>query len=465
MQVVFNAVYERAKATEKKVVFVIDEAHYLMADATSLGFLETAVRHSRHYDISLQFVTQTGGEFTLTPEAKTIADLCSIVQIHRVAEEAEKLATWFGLSERETNWVRTAKAGNEEDGYSEALLGIDEEGWFPFGFGRVSMRRRWLTGKRRQLSMDLLSSLPRWWILNRLTHRTEIWWRATMIEVDAIPDELTSVPQWVCWTERERGGKQTKIPVMPGTASFASVQDPETWASFDAAVETAADDDPVAGIGFVFTEDDPFVGVDLDDCRNAETGEADSWAHEIIEQLDSFTEVSPSGTGYHVYVRGELPDGGNRSGDIECYESARFFTVTGDRVPGTPHDINERTAELADLHAEYIAPSTTSVKGDSSMTASVTPPSMDDEDLLEKAMQAKNGPKFTRLWNGETGGYDSHSETDMALACLLAFWTQKDASQMDRLFRQSRLYREKWDEPHYSGGKTYGEGRSNGQFR
>jgi len=149
---------------------------------------------------------------------------------------------------------------------------------------------------------------------------------------------------------------------MPGTASFASVQDPETWASFDAAVETAADDDPVAGIGFVFTEDDPFVGVDLDDCRNAETGEADSWAHEIIEQLDSFTEVSPSGTGYHVYVRGELPDGGNRSGDIECYESARFFTVTGDRVPGTPHDINERTAELADLHAEYIAPSTTSVK-------------------------------------------------------------------------------------------------------
>jgi len=165
-----------------------------MADATSLGFLETAVRHSRHYDISLQFVTQTGGEFTLTPEAKTIADLCSIVQIHRVAEEAEKLATWFGLSERETNWVRTAKAGNEEDGYSEALLGIDEEGWFPFGFGRVSMRRRWLTGKRRQLSMDLLSSLPRWWILNRLTHRTEIWWRATMIEVDAIPDELTSVP-------------------------------------------------------------------------------------------------------------------------------------------------------------------------------------------------------------------------------------------------------------------------------
>ncbi|WP_435349182.1 VirB4 family type IV secretion system protein [Haloarchaeobius sp. HRN-SO-5] len=131
MQVLFNAVYERAKGTAKRVVFVVDEAHYLLHDATSLGFLETAVRHSRHYDLSLQFITQTGGEFALTPEARTIASLCSMTLIHRVDEEAEKLAEWFGLSEREVNWVRTAKAGNDEDGYSEALLGVDEEGWFP----------------------------------------------------------------------------------------------------------------------------------------------------------------------------------------------------------------------------------------------------------------------------------------------------------------------------------------------
>ncbi|GGL34194.1 transferase [Halarchaeum grantii] len=131
MQVLFNAIYERAKETEKKVVFAIDEAHYLLSDASSLDFLETAVRHSRHYDLSLQFITQTGGEFTLTPEAKTIADLCSVVLIHRVSEDATKLQEWFGLSDREANWVRTAKAGNEETGFSEALLGIDEEGWFP----------------------------------------------------------------------------------------------------------------------------------------------------------------------------------------------------------------------------------------------------------------------------------------------------------------------------------------------
>ena len=131
MQVLFNSVYERAKQTDKRVVFCIDEAHYLMNDAVSLDFLETAVRHSRHFDLSLEFITQTGGEFTLTPEARTIANLCSLTVLHRVNEEKEKIAKWFGLSERQVNWVTSAKAGEDKDGYSEGLVGIDQEGWFP----------------------------------------------------------------------------------------------------------------------------------------------------------------------------------------------------------------------------------------------------------------------------------------------------------------------------------------------
>ncbi|WP_159903759.1 VirB4 family type IV secretion system protein [Salinirussus salinus] len=131
MQVLFNSVYERAKQTDKKVVFCIDEAHYLMNDAVSLDFLETAVRHSRHFDLSLEFITQTGGEFTLTPEAQTIANLCSVSVLHRINEEEEKIARWFDLNDRQVDWVTTAKAGEEEDGYAEALVGIDQEGWFP----------------------------------------------------------------------------------------------------------------------------------------------------------------------------------------------------------------------------------------------------------------------------------------------------------------------------------------------
>lgn len=72
-------------------------------------------------------------------------------------------------------------------------------------------------------------------------------------------------------------------------------------------------------------------------------------------------------------------------------------------------------------------------------------------------MAATNGAKFERLWNGNTAGYESHSEADMALCCLLAFWTGGDATQMDRLFRQSGMYRGKWDEVHYADGSTYGE--------
>ncbi|CDK39187.1 VirB4 family type IV secretion system protein [Halorubrum sp. AJ67] len=131
MQVLFNSVYERVKQTDKRVVFCIDEAHYLMNDAVSLDFLETAVRHSRHFDLSLEFITQTGGEFALTPEARTIANLCSLTVLHRVNEEKEKITKWFDLSERQVNWVTSAKAGEDEDGYSEALVGIDQEGWFP----------------------------------------------------------------------------------------------------------------------------------------------------------------------------------------------------------------------------------------------------------------------------------------------------------------------------------------------
>ncbi|MFT4965025.1 MAG: hypothetical protein ACI9PP_002314 [Halobacteriales archaeon] len=132
MQVLFHSVYEWAKETDSQVVLAIDEAHYLMnAESASLAFLETAVRHSRHYDLSIQFITQTGEEFSLRPETRTIANLCSIKQLHRVEQGDDTLAEWFGLSDREIAYVRTAKAGEDQSGDSEALLGVDEEGWFP----------------------------------------------------------------------------------------------------------------------------------------------------------------------------------------------------------------------------------------------------------------------------------------------------------------------------------------------
>ncbi|GGL34186.1 hypothetical protein GCM10009037_17250 [Halarchaeum grantii] len=274
------------------------------------------------------------------------------------------------------------------------------------------------------------------------------------MDIDSVPDTLRSVPQWVCWTTRQRGSKSTKVPIDPQTGAFASTTDPTTWTTFDDATRTASSSDTLAGVGFVFTDDDPFVGIDLDNARDPDTGRPEPWAKDLITTLDSYTEVSPSGTGYHVYVRGSLSSARNRAGDVECYEHSRFFTVTGQHVGGTPRSIYERPRELRRITEEYLEPD--DVESTSARTVSESGRVLSDDDLLERARRAKNGEKFERLWRGDTSGYDSHSEADMALVSLLAFWTAGDIAWMDALFRQSGLFREKWDERHYADGETYG---------
>ncbi|MFQ3319878.1 MAG: putative DNA primase/helicase [Natronomonas sp.] len=218
----------------------------------------------------------------------------------------------------------------------------------------------------------------------------------------------------------------------------------------------------------MFTDDDPIVGVDLDDCRDPETDDIDDDAQDIIKRLDSYTEVSPSGTGYHVLIRGELPEGRNRRGSIELYDTARFFTVTGDHVERTPTRVARRQDALVAIHREYVQDTERDTAAESEQRGGADDQSpttgtadgdvdLEDEELLEKATNASNGEKFKRLWNGNIVGYDSQSEADMALCCLLAFWTGGDRTQMEHLFRQSGLHREKWDEVHYADGSTYGE--------
>ncbi|WP_255152213.1 phage NrS-1 polymerase family protein [Halorarius halobius] len=280
---------------------------------------------------------------------------------------------------------------------------------------------------------------------------------------EALPAAMVARPQWLCWRTEDRDGKATKVPVDPSTESFASTTDAETWTDFADAREYATRTE--VGVGFVFTDDDPLVGVDLDDCRDPDDGTLTDWARDIVERLDSFTEVSPSGTGVHVIVEGELPGGRNRHGDVELYETARFFTVTGDVLSAYPQSVRERPVPLEAIHTEYVAPDeegATTASGDATddwTAATGDGPGNDlgDEELLRKAKDASNGAKFARLYRGNTAGYESHSEADMALCSMLAFWTGGDAEQMDRLVRDSGLMRPKWDEVHFSDGATYGE--------
>jgi putative DNA primase/helicase len=152
--------------------------------------------------------------------------------------------------------------------------------------------------------------------------------RHTGVLAENIPSRLTRRPQWVNWRYEERDGELTKVPYTPGTNRRASSTDLMTWRTFEEAVEAYEAGD-YAGIGFMFCSADPFVGIDLDKCRNAETGELAEWARKIIDSItDKYVEVSPSGRGIHIITRGTLR-GGRKKGSLEVYGQERFFTFTG----------------------------------------------------------------------------------------------------------------------------------------
>lgn len=257
--------------------------------------------------------------------------------------------------------------------------------------------------------------------------------------VDAIPVELRDVPQWVCWHLETRDGKFAKVPLNPHTGGHAKVSDPRTWGDFDTALDAARRHG--WGVGVVFTAFAGLTGVDLDHCRDPQTGALAPWARVVLNHLRSYCEVSPSGTGVKVFLRGTLARAkGRRRGPIELYSEKRYFTVTGQRLGDYPADVCERQAEL-DALAHRLFPPQPSVPAKSG-----GPTIGDDAELIAHAMRARN---FARLWRGDTTGYASPSEADCALAAHLAFWTHRDPARIDRLFRASGLYRPKWDRPDY----------------
>lgn len=257
-----------------------------------------------------------------------------------------------------------------------------------------------------------------------------------------IPAELKALPQWVMWKLEEREGKPTKIPYNAQYPTRKAESDrPETWSTFNQAVFTLENEPglKLSGIGLVFAP--PFIGVDLDHCRNPETGEIDPEALEEITLLSSYTELSPSGTGVHVIVRGTIPKDGRKKGDREVYTKGRFFTVTGKHLEGTPLTINESQAAIDALWQKWFSDSSPPVP-----QPPATMPEVGDDEILSRCL--KNG-KFKALFEGDTSGYPSPSEADLALCSILAMNT-RDGVQIDRLFGQSKLYREKWDRADYA---------------
>ena len=278
-----------------------------------------------------------------------------------------------------------------------------------------------------------------------------------------VPAELKTLNQWVLWKAGMRGNKPTKIPKQI-TGKNAKTDDASTWTDYPSVVAALQEDHAKAfritdrrfdGIGFVFTASDPYTGIDIDNC--IVDGKLQPWAKEILDRLEgvAYIEVSPSGDGIKIWTRAKLPAitkhkvfiNKTTREAVEAYDTVRYFTVTGQGK----YAIGEGQPAIDWIVDKYLK--------DARVSNPTRPPVKDTRDtadikrLIESSRQQA---KYLALMQGNTTGVGSQSEADESLCCIIAFWT-RDTRHMDAIFRQSGLYREKWDTKHRSDGATYGE--------
>lgn len=259
----------------------------------------------------------------------------------------------------------------------------------------------------------------------------------------SFPDILKRSPLWVNFRFVERDGKTTKVPYQPN-GQPAESNNADTWSEFDRVIAACNTKLKFDGIGCMISP--PYCAVDFDHVRNKETGEIEKWALDALTRLNTYTEVSPSGTGLHAWLYTDKPlplppgdkRGGKKVGRIEIYSNWRYFTVTAKRLPEFPASVNE-------LPTDFFT-------------------SVDTMDPQREKSKPKQDPpsRMTRsqrfalllLGKWKECGYSSQSEADLAFCVMLAQDFKGDRELIDASFRKSGLYRPKWDERH--GPDTYG---------
>ena len=181
------------------------------------------------------------------------------------------------------------------------------------------------------------------------------------VDPSQVHDGLKMFDRWTGWKWEwnAKKNKWDKPPINCKTGRYGSSTNPEHWYSFEE-VHEAQRSEKVDGIGFILGEADGgvhFAGIDLDDCRNPSNGELTELAQDVIDTMDTYTEVSPSGTGVKVFCIGGLPNGigtKNKDGTVEIYSRGRYFTVTGQHIEGTPRRVEQRQERLESIHDKLI---------------------------------------------------------------------------------------------------------------
>jgi len=269
---------------------------------------------------------------------------------------------------------------------------------------------------------------------------------AVPVLVENIPAALVAAVLWVCWQWSRVKGKWTKPPVHPRTLKRVDVTKPANLSTFADAL-AAVGPDGTDGVGLSLTSAG-LLGVDLDDCRDPDTGELDPWALELVQEFDTYTEVSPSRTGLKMLVRATKPGPRCRAGNVEMYDGDRYFTTTGHVIPGVLVEPQPRQDSVDRLYARLFPPKPSSARPARLKVRVPTPADASVEELLMVAYRAKNGAAIRRLMEGDTSGYGSASEAELALCSSLAFYFPA-ADRLDQAFRLSKLVRDKWDRDDY----------------
>lgn len=287
-----------------------------------------------------------------------------------------------------------------------------------------------------------------------------------------IPDQLKEYPNFVVWRFDWSESRQawTKVLYSPKTGrrarshNSAKPKTPytdtaeSTWGTFEEA-KARHERGGFDGIGFVFGKDDPFLGCDVDKCLDPKTGTFDDRATFALAFVNTYSEISPSGTGVKFICCADMPGGrGRNGGGVEMYGSQRFFTLTGHRLTDYPATVEERQGHIKTLHEEWFGkePEKLPTPLPSNIACDTS-----DQEIIDHILR---NPRSAALWRGDFSAYvhknsgkPDQTPADLALCGHLAFFIgSPDAGRIDRLFRQSGLMRGKWDD--MRGSESYGEG-------
>lgn len=274
---------------------------------------------------------------------------------------------------------------------------------------------------------------------------------------DGIPQELKELNQWCLWKliKKPDEEKPTKIPYQPN-GKLVSTTNPKTWASYNDVYETFRKSKLYHGVGFVFSENDPYCFIDLDNCVKT-TGEIEQWAMDVIQTIKSYPEISQGGLGIHTFAEAILAtDIFHKKNGFEIYTQKRYCCITGNHIHGFPVTIEKRQKEIEKVYNHFF-PKKNPEPDDDTTQQPITKStkSLSNEEIIHKLNNAKNAPQFKKLfYDGNCSDYlnpngkPDESRGDLALVRMFSFYTQ-DANQIFSLIKQSALYDKKWDRKNY----------------